>query len=647
MSANQRMVLRAVVSLLAYVTACVAFVALRGQSLFLSVLAIFGVGLLAVRLHRILRKQVEDFVVAPWKRWALVGLVVAVGLVLVAVWLFGHVDGAGFFGVALLYLGLGLAVGELRSWHRYPRRAFALALAGSVGLTVAGLGAAAVGIESAWWLVVLGVATAPIGIALVSEIALRRMRSWRPTWSLAWGGAGLVLMAIGLVLIWARGVNEVYLTVAAGLLVLVMVGIAARSNIDVVFVVAAAAVVWTLGQRSVPEPESLHPQPDDKIVVALGDSYISGEGADQYYEGTNTPGQSTCRRAPTAYPPLLILERRAAVPDRLAFLACSGAKIHQVVRPDGAGTTQVAKLLDQIGPADEDIEFVLVSMGGNDALFGAVGQACLLPIDCTDLAPAFRDNLASVGERLDAAYADLRDQLPGVPVLVVPYPVPVYPERCDESVFSPAEHRFLHDFSQQLNDTVAASAGRAGFHVVDTMPRALDGLQLCDPDAEDVGVNFLAANSVLGTVEQSLNPTNWVHNSLHPNSRGHEAMRSALVTWLDRHPNIGPPGPPQAARPQAAPAIERGSSPCLGQRRAALDACAQDWAAQKAARYLLRSGWLVVPALLGAWLVALQLVRLWWSIFGEPTISPGKQPDAGVSEPAVPAADRHAVGASR
>jgi hypothetical protein len=646
MSANQRIALRVGVSLLAYLAACGAFVALRGESLFLSVLAILGVGLLAVRLHRALRQQVEDVVVATWKRWALIGFVAAAGLVLVAVGVFGHRDGYGFFGVALLYVGMGLAVGELRSWEDHPRRAFALVLAGSTGLAVAGLSAAALGIEWAWWLVLAGVVTAPIGIALVSEIALRGLRSWGPTGSAALGAGGLVLLAIGLGVVGALGVNVVYLAVAAGFLVVVMVGIAARSNVDIVFVVAAAAVVWTLGQRSVPEPESLRPGPDDRIVVALGDSYISGEGADEYYEGTNTPGQSTCRRAPTAYPPLLILERRVAVPDRLAFLACSGAKTRQVVGPEGVGGTQVAQLLDHVEPADDDIAFVLVSMGGNDALFGAIGHACLLPIDCTDLAPAFRDNLASVGETLDAAYADLRNQLPGIPVLVVPYPVAIYPDRCAESVFSADEHRFLHDFSQELDETVAASARRAGFQVVDTMPGALEGLQLCDPKAEDVGVNFLSANSVSGTVEQSLSPTNWVHNSLHPNARGHEAMRSALVTWLDRHPDLGPPAPQQDRPPQAAPAVGTGS-PCLGERRAQLDACAQDWAAQEAARYLLRWGWLVLPALLGAWLLALQLVRLWWAVFGEPTISPGKQPDASVSEPATPPADRHPVGASR
>ncbi|HLM64940.1 MAG TPA: GDSL-type esterase/lipase family protein [Acidimicrobiales bacterium] len=606
-------------SILAYLAACGAFVLLRGDSLFLSVLAIFAVGLLAIRLHRVVRRQFERADVDARLRWSLIGAVTVAGLCLMSTRIVGEHDGFRFFGLALFYLGVGLALAELRGWKKYPRRAFALVLAGCAALIVAGLAAAALGVEWAWWAVLLGLATAPIGIALVSEIALRGLASWRPKGSAVLGACGLTLLAVGVGIVGSLGVNVVYLAVGAGLLVVLMVGIAARTNVDVVFVIAAAAVVWTLGQRGVAEPETLHPGPDDQVVVALGDSFISGEGADEFYEGTNTPGQSTCRRAPTAYAPLLILERSVDVPSRLAFLACSGAKTAQVVGPEVTGATQVGQLLDQLGPVDDDIAFVLVSVGGNDALFGTVSRACLLPIDCTGLAPAFRDSLATVGETLDTAYADLRKQIPGVPVLVVPYPIPIARERCDSSVFSADEHRFLHDFARGLDQTVAASAKRAGFQVVDTMPGALDGLQLCADRAEgagDVGVNFLAANSVSGTIEQSLNPTNWVHNSLHPNARGHEAMRSALVAWLDRHRDLRPPGAMEDIPPRVAPAAVTGS-PCRGQTGDALDDCATDWTARETARYLLTRGWLGLPALVGAWLVGLQLVRLWSAIFDD------------------------------
>jgi hypothetical protein len=634
MSTNQRIGLRVVVSLVAYIAACIAFVLFRGESLFLSVLAIFGVGLLAIRLHRVVREQVEEIGMAPWKQWSLIASVLALGLVVLLVGVVADLDGWGFSGMALLYIGVGLALGELRSWRVCPRREFAAALAASAGAIVVGLTAAALGLTWGWALAALGLVTAPIGIALVSEIALRRLWSRGPWRSLLLTLAGLALLVISLAVVESQGIDRVFLVVAGVIAVVAMVGIAARSNVDVVFVVVAAAVVWTLGQQGVPVPERLDPSRGDPVVVALGDSYISGEGADSYYEGTNTPGTSTCRRAPTAYPPQLIVERRVAVPDHLAFVACSGAKVREVVGPDGAGETQVTELLSRVGP--DEIAFALVSMGGNDALFGAIGRACLRPVDCTDLAPAFYANLASVGETLDIAYAELREQLAGVPVLVVPYPVPVYPDSCAESVLSSAEHRFLHGFTQRLNGTVAASARRAGFEVVDTMPDALVGLQLCDDEAEDVGVNFLAANSVSGTVEQSLNPTNWVHNSLHPNARGHEAMRSALVAWLERHPDLGPPGPPQGAPAPTVPAVSSGS-PCLGERQAALGTCADEWAARLTAQFVLRWGGLLVPVLVGAWLLALQLVRLWWAVFGPPTIVSGETSHDADAEPATTA----------
>jgi lysophospholipase L1-like esterase len=617
----RRMAPRVAVYLCGYLVACAAFGAVRRSSLFLGVLAIFAVGLIAIQLHRVVR----DADVGPLSRWSSIAAVGATGVGLVTLGILGVWEGSGFYGVALLYVGIGLAIGVLRSKpRRYPRRAAGRLLAGSVALTLTGVVTAALGLTWGWWLVVLGVLSAPIGIALCSEVVLRLLQSWRPVRSVACAAGGLVLLAIGVKLLDRVGIDLAYLAAAAGVVVLVMLAIAARSNIDVVFVIAVAAVVWTLGQQSVPEPDALQPRGDDELFAALGDSYMSGEGADEYYEGTNAPGQSTCRRAPTAYPPLLGLERGVTVPDHLIFRACSGADIRDVVAPAGTAESQVTQLrdkLDEIGAPDNRIAFVLVSMGGNDALFGTIGRTCLLPIDCTDLAPAFRGNLASVDEALDSAYADLRAQLPGVRVVVVPYPVPLHTDSCDESIFSPAEHAFLHDFTSDLNRTIAESADDAGFPVVDTMPTALAGLKLCEPNAEDTGVNFLAANSVVGTLEQSLNPTNWLHNSLHPNARGHEAMRSALVTWLSREADLGPFAVRRNAATQdsslatlQAPTTD---SPCLGERGAALADCAREWASRETARRLVREGWRLLPLVLGAWLLALPFVRLWWAIFDD------------------------------
>jgi hypothetical protein len=131
-----------------------------------------------------------------------------------------------------------------------------------------------------------------------------------------------------------------------------------------------------------------------------------------------------------------------------------------------------------------------------------------------------------------------------------------------------------------------------------------------------VGVNFLAANSVLGSIEQSANPLNWVHNSLHPNARGHEAMRGAFVRWLDE-------GATTAATPPApTPAVDA-DGPCTGRTGDALESCSWDWIAREVAAFLLWNAWTLLPALAGAWLLGLQVARGWRAVFedepGPPT----------------------------
>jgi hypothetical protein len=58
-------------------------------------------------------------------------------------------------------------------------------------------------------------------------------------------------------------------------------------------------------------------------------------------------------------------------------------------------------------------------------------------------------------------------------------------------------------------------------------------------------VNFIALKSVNGLVDQAVNPAKWIHNSLHPNNRGHEEMARVLEEWLRSHRD--PPAVPRAA----------------------------------------------------------------------------------------------------
>lgn len=604
---------RVAVSFLAMVAAGAVFVAWHGGSLAVDVLIVFAAGLLTIRFQRVTCAEVgrrHD----RWPYRLIAGGLTATGVLCIVAWYLWRPDGALLLGAAGVYVGVGMVLDAARSGPAPPSRAAAVLLAASGIATFVSLVAAAFGIGNAWSGVAIGLLTAPIGISLASEVVLRRMARW-PTRTAAISGAlaALALAAV-IAVIEAQGLQSSYATLLGVGLALALLGMAARSSIDVVFVLAAAAVVWALGHSTVPVPPALDPQAGDRTLVALGDSFISGEGADEFFDGTNTPGVSTCRRAPTAYPVLLLAERGLPA-DRLSFLACSGAKAHQVAS-DREGT-QMAQLADSAVDRN-DVELVLLSIGGNDALFGTISRACLLPIDCTPLADAWADQLAGVSRTLDRTYREVRRELPRARILVVPYPVPLAPSGCPSSAFTDDEHAFLNMFTRQLDTVITDAAHGARLEVVSTMPTALRDLRLCDPAPEGSGVNFLAANSVIGTLEQSLDPTNWVHNSLHPNARGHDAMRAALATYLEQNPEP-PPLPPASATPPSVTTVASltagDDGPCVGETNAALDACASTWMAERAARLVLVHQLLLVPALLAAWALALAAVHLWSSLF--------------------------------
>jgi lysophospholipase L1-like esterase len=296
------------------------------------------------------------------------------------------------------------------------------------------------------------------------------------------------------------------------------------------------------------------------VMVALGDSFMSGEGAKRYFEGTNHKGRNECRRAPTAYPAVTASRGLPKVPQYLAFVACSGAfavNVHQRPQqpdepldyPEG-GLHQLAHVDWLRTEADLDVRLVIVSIGGNDALFGDVAQACIAPGDCTEIAARWLAHLDAVAPRVHRAYQQIRDKFgPDVPVLVVPYPIPLSPRKCPSSLLTEREHVFLYGYTVELNKVLRRAANDAGLHFLAEMTGVFQAnrLRICDDAAGRVGVNFLAMRTVNGLVEQSLNPQGWFYSSLHPNERGHQAMADVLEDWLVRHPDpTAPTDPPPA-----------------------------------------------------------------------------------------------------
>ncbi len=307
----------------------------------------------------------------------------------------------------------------------------------------------------------------------------------------------------------------------------------------ILVVVIGFIAVWGMTDPASAEPLDPHPTSDVKIL-ALGDSFISGEGADVYFPGTNQVGadRNECRRAPTAHPYLVADELEAS----LTFVACSGAKAADLTTcgqmatgderckfawtdadRDAAGP--VAGDLPQLAnfTPDELQEFdvVLLSIGGNDVGFSTIVQACLLPRSCDERADAWLGAVDALGPTLIETYSKVRLAVGlGTPVIVVPYPLVVDSPTCDLGLDA-AEHAFVQQFINRLDNQISRSAEAAGVTVYQPARWAFAGHRLCD---REPAVNHIDLDPAGGSAPARYLPAAWIHNSMHPNPLGHELL---------------------------------------------------------------------------------------------------------------------------
>jgi hypothetical protein len=483
---------------------------------------------------------------------------VAVGAVQLVsgLWLLLWVEGDAwnFLGLAGLAFFLAAVVAELRYSVRWMHVRGPVVLI--VALLVVALGlfpVAAASLRAGLLLAGLGVIAAVIGGELHSEDWLRAVHRLPPR-RMRTIGAGFLAVA-GAILVIAGSDFRYVLLVLLVLLPIVVARVAADSDSGELIVVLVVALVWAAAPRDVPASAVTDPQPGQSFFVAFGDSYISGEGAERFFEGTNDTRRNQCRRAPTAYP-VRLAEGGGAIPDRLLFAACSGALAVDLYgeRP---GRTEPVSQLDQYRAAmtrldEDDVAFVLLSIGGNDAGFGEVGQTCVGPGDCSEIGQRWVDDLTEVEHELDLAYDEIAAEVGDIPVFVVPYPVPLADHGCWWSWLTDDEHRFITGFVNKLNAVIETAASRSGFTYVSAMETAFeaDALRICDGGPGSLGMNFFAVNPTSGSLGDVVDPRNWIHNSFHPNARGHEAMFEVVEAVLD--------APPTDPAPEVEPPVEIG-----------------------------------------------------------------------------------------
>ncbi|MEA2190808.1 MAG: hypothetical protein QOI73_929 [Solirubrobacteraceae bacterium] len=193
--------------------------------------------------------------------------------------------------------------------------------------------------------------------------------------------------------------------------------------------------------------------------VALGDSYSSGVGAKRYVSRSGP-----CRRSPQSW--VHRLGRKLTT-----FRACSAATIGDV-------------LALQLEPFPDNTRLVTITVGANDANFGAVLSACLFdgPADCDSRVDrAERYVRHELPARLRRVFDAIRRRAPQATVIVAGYPrlVARRPWCGDDGTLDDGEQRRLNEGSDVLARTTAAEVGRhRGFRFADVRT-AFDGHEVC------------------------------------------------------------------------------------------------------------------------------------------------------------------------
>lgn len=327
-----------------------------------------------------------------------------------------------------------------------------------------------------------------------------------------------------------------------------------------------------------------------EFVVALGDSFSSGEGAGAYdawsdNNGSELESRNSCHQSANAWIRKTILPGRSSSIGALAasadasldfhFLACSGAESEQLlpyytatgVPPENAegqdGRSVQWSMISQLdaGYLDSNTTLVTLSIGGNDARFAAIVQECVNAYlfvfggDCSgavlpgDTAPAIDASADRVANEIPTSVAavlqEIRNRAPNAKIALVGYPKLF---ETGSACVGIAEDNldWLNDLTDDLNDALAASAAAADtpsgpdVFFVDPRPQ-FSGSNLCTATS---AINGLVAgltpgeHALLHIGNQGyLNSAGWVsQQSVHPNELGTDLYTNALEAALALHP---------------------------------------------------------------------------------------------------------------
>lgn len=309
------------------------------------------------------------------------------------------------------------------------------------------------------------------------------------------------------------------------------------------------------------------------IVVQMGDSYSSGEGAKPYLMGTDvgpyadqktdtSPGRSwnACRRSKNSWIRQTVLpgdsQNVGALADSLDTsldyhtVACSGAFVGNMIANQQWGMMGQHHEIPQLksGFINADTTVVALTAGGNDAGFGPAMAGCGDPTSqCPDVTKQ-NTRIDNVKQPLTDLLAAIHDKAPKAQIILLGYPqlfgdISKMSPGC--SVVLPSRVATINGFSDRMRDMQDAAATAAKARL-DPVPVTFYypgveflGYKICD---DNPGINDLVAGpSTTGGGDYSC-PGSAVcpsMESFHPNNTGVQRYAIALQNALNGPPASG------------------------------------------------------------------------------------------------------------
>ncbi|HEX4703598.1 MAG TPA: SGNH/GDSL hydrolase family protein [Pseudonocardiaceae bacterium] len=223
-------------------------------------------------------------------------------------------------------------------------------------------------------------------------------------------------------------------------------------------ILAGAAVVTVATMLGVVVPATAATAAN---YVALGDSYSSGVGTDDYInDGTS------CDRSPEGYPGLWAAAHGTS---SFTLAACSGAKTSDVLN-------------NQLGGLNSSTSLVTITIGGNDAGFTTVIENCILSSDsgcqtAVNNAETFARN--TLPGLLGNVYSAIRSHAPNASVVVLGYPrFYQIPGSCIFGL-SNTKRTAINGGADVLDTVISAEAGKFGGFRFGDVRNAFSAHEIC------------------------------------------------------------------------------------------------------------------------------------------------------------------------